>query len=120
MKMPMIEPAALARLAGAGSAFSVSAQPEDDGWIIYVHDEQGDRALLDVEGRAAAIFNALEAVAQRLRTLGIDRFEVKDQLSTPGYEDWLRAEVQEALDDPSPLVPHAEAMRRIRAALKAK
>jgi len=36
------------------------------------------------------------------------------------YDEWLKTEVQEALDDPSPLVPHDEAIRQIRAAIKKK
>lgn len=36
------------------------------------------------------------------------------------YTKWLKAEIQEALDDPSPTIPHAEAMRLIRAAIKQK
>lgn len=35
-------------------------------------------------------------------------------------DDWLAAEVQEALSDPSPGIPHEEAMRPIRAAVFAK
>ncbi|MGE1172779.1 stability determinant [Pseudomonas sp. BW7P1] len=29
------------------------------------------------------------------------------------YDRWFRAKVQEALDDPSPGIPHEEAMRRL-------
>ena len=31
------------------------------------------------------------------------------------YDTWFRAQVQEALDDPSPPIPHEEAMREIDA-----
>lgn len=37
-----------------------------------------------------------------------------------GYDAWLAAQVQEALDDATPAVPHDEAMRQIRAAVFAK
>ena len=30
------------------------------------------------------------------------------------YDAWLRAKVREALDDPRPLIPHAEAMAELR------
>ena len=33
------------------------------------------------------------------------------------YDKWLRAEVQEAIDDPRPSVPHEQAMQRVRAKL---
>ncbi|MYM69070.1 hypothetical protein GTP45_19820 [Pseudoduganella sp. FT55W] len=120
MKTQTIEPEALAKLARAKHEFSVSAQPDDLGWVVCVHDMQGDRLLLDLESKAAAVFDALEAVEQRLRALGIEQFDIKQMEKEEGYDEWLIGEVQEALDDPSPLVPHEEAMRRIRAAIKAK
>jgi predicted RNase H-like HicB family nuclease len=36
------------------------------------------------------------------------------------YDAWLIAEVQEALDDDSPSIPHEEAMRMVRAAVFGK
>lgn len=36
------------------------------------------------------------------------------------YDAWLIAEVQEALDDDSPGIPHEEAMRMVRAAVFSK
>lgn len=123
MKTQTIEPAALARLADAGSNFSVSVLSEGRGWIVCVHDEAGDRALLDLDRKATAVFDALQTVEQRLRGLGVLRFEVDGGRRSHGdlaYDEWLKAEVQEALDDPSPLVAHDEAMRQIRAAIKEK
>lgn len=120
MKTQTIEPAALARLASAKDEFSVSVQPDDCGWLVYVHDRQGDRVLLDLESKSAAVFDALQAVEQRLLALGVEQFEVQKLEKEEGYDEWLIAEVQAALDDPSPPVPHEEAVRRIRAAIKAK
>jgi hypothetical protein len=34
------------------------------------------------------------------------------------YTTWLEAEVQEAIEDTSPTIPHDEAMRRVRATIK--
>lgn len=34
------------------------------------------------------------------------------------YDKWLKAEVQEALDDTSPTIQPDEAMRQVRAAMK--
>ncbi|NGZ83004.1 antitoxin PaaA2 family protein [Duganella aceris] len=123
MNTQTIEPAALARLADAGGNFNVSVLPEGGGWIVCVHDEAGDRALLDLDRKATAVFDALQAVEQHLRTLGVLRFEVdggRRSHGDPTYEEWLKAEVQAALDDPSPLVAHDEAVRQIRAAIRAK
>jgi hypothetical protein len=38
-------------------------------------------------------------------------------MNNDDHAKWLKAEVQEALDDTSPTVPHDEAMRQIRASL---
>jgi len=35
------------------------------------------------------------------------------------YDRWFRAKVQEAIDDPGPLIPHDEAMARITATIEA-
>ncbi len=119
MKAQTIEAAVLAKLAAAGGHFSVSAEEEGGGWVVYVHDQQGDRALLDLEGKAAAVFDVLQAVEQRLQSVGVAQFEIREQQPND-YAAWLMAEVREALDDPAPPIPHAEAMRRVRAAIKAK
>jgi DNA-damage-inducible protein J len=36
------------------------------------------------------------------------------------YDAWFRAKVQEALDDPSPLVPHEQAMEEMQAIIDEK
>lgn len=39
----------------------------------------------------------------------------------PGeYDKWFRAQVQAAIDDPRPSIPHAQAMAEVRAALQRK
>lgn len=42
----------------------------------------------------------------------------QDSQKDPGYDEWLIAEVQEALDDTSPLIPHEEVIRMVREAIK--
>ena len=37
----------------------------------------------------------------------------------PGYDEWFRAGVQEALDDPGPDIPHEEVVRSFHAAIRA-
>ncbi|MEO7495443.1 MAG: hypothetical protein ABIT83_07925 [Massilia sp.] len=38
--------------------------------------------------------------------------------TSAAYDDWLRAEIQEAIDDPSPTISHEEVVRQVRAAIK--
>lgn len=43
---------------------------------------------------------------------------LKEAHAAAAHMKWLEAEVQEAIDDASPTIPHDEAMRRVRAAIK--
>jgi hypothetical protein len=47
----------------------------------------------------------------------ISEFETEEQAAS--HDRWLRAQVQAALDDPRPGVPHDEAMARVRATIEA-
>ena len=38
----------------------------------------------------------------------------------PGYDEWFRQQVQEALDDDSPGIPHEQVMREMRERLEAR
>lgn len=85
--------------------------------------ETHDYSLLDLDDPEIALFDSLTAVEQRLRELGIVQFDVDGRIDRDAehaaYSVWVREQVQEALDDPSPLIPHDEAIRQINAALKA-
>lgn len=122
MTTQSMELATLAKLAEAKANFSVSVLADKDGWTVCVHDEARDYVLLDQTGKAAAVFDALEAVERHLRAAGIVQFEVdgrKDRRSDgSGYDAWFRRQVQAAFDDPSPPIPHDEAMRLIQAAIE--
>lgn len=43
---------------------------------------------------------------------------MKHARATAAYTKWLQAEVQEAIDDHSPTIPHDYAMRQVRNAIK--
>lgn len=47
----------------------------------------------------------------------VSEFETEEQAAS--YDRWFRAEAQASLDDPSPGIPHDEAMARIRATIEA-
>ncbi len=40
--------------------------------------------------------------------------EFADSEEEAAYDVWFRAKVQRALDDPAPMIPHAEAMQWIK------
>ena len=50
--------------------------------------------------------------------LPVDRASTLEKNAAAAYTRWLKAEVQEAIDDTGPSVPHEDAMRRVRSALK--
>lgn len=43
---------------------------------------------------------------------------VRSAHEAAAYDKWLEAEIQEAIDDTSPTIPHDEAMRDVRAVIK--
>lgn len=47
--------------------------------------------------------------------------EIPQSMEDPSsYEQWFRAKVQEALDDPRPGIPHDEVMREMKAFIESK
>lgn len=45
--------------------------------------------------------------------------EFKTEAQATSHDRWFRAQVQAAIDDPRPSVPHDEAMARVRATIQA-
>lgn len=140
MTTETIDHATLAKLAEAGVVRSAHVVGQDGGWGILVKYGTTERALAAQRSRQVRIFRKLETLVEYLKGVGIPRFEVdavnynansagtakrpdraaamKDAHAAAAYTKWLKAEVQEALDDASPTIPHDEAMRQIRAAIK--
>ena len=48
----------------------------------------------------------------------VSAFETEEQASS--YDQWFRAKVKQALDDPRPSMPHDEAMARVEQLLAEK
>jgi hypothetical protein len=135
-----IDHTALLKLAEAGMVDSTHVIGQDGGWRIHVKYGASERQLAASGGQRPRLFHRLEALADYLKSIGIVHFDVNAleyrhdparphnpvSAGAPGEDDeaayarWLKAEIQEALDDPSPSIPHAEAMRQIRAAIKQK
>ncbi len=124
-KTGSIDDAELQVLAGDGGIISAHAIAQEDGWCVMVRDKLSVRALCVLAGAATNRFPSLDALADHLRALGVGAFDVSlaDPLlpasdADPDYDEWLRAEVQEAMDDPRPGIPHEEAIRMLRALSK--
>jgi hypothetical protein len=135
-----IDHGTLSRLAAAGVVHSAHVVGHEGGWGIVVKYGTTERALAAQRSQQIRIFRKLETLVDYLKEIGISRFDVdaenydprsgterkrpdraaalKDAHEAAAYVKWLKAEIQQAIDDPSPTVPHDEAMRQIRAALK--
>jgi hypothetical protein len=140
MATETIDHATLTKLAEAGVVRSAHVVGQDGGWGIVVKYGTTERALAAQRSHQLRIFRKLDTLADYLKGVGIPRFDVdaenydpdsvavtrrpdraaamKDAHAAAAYTTWLKAQVQEAIDDTSPTVPHDEAMRQVRAAIK--
>lgn len=140
MSTETIDHTTLTRLAEAGAVRSAHVVGQDGGWGIVVKYGMTERTLAAQRSHQVRIFRKLETLVAYLKSVGIPRFDVdaehydshsisatkrpdraaamKDAHAAAAYTKWLKAEVQEAIDDTSPTVPHDEAMRQVRAAIK--
>lgn len=142
MNTETIDHTTLSRLAEAGAVRSAHIIGQNGGWGILVKYGMTERALAAQRSHQVRIFRKFETLVSYLKGVGIARFDVDaanyDPVSLKGahsrpdrseamksahqaaaYDKWLKAEIQEAIDDTSPTIPHDEAMRQIRAAIKA-
>lgn len=140
MSPESIDHPTLIKMAEAGVVRSAHVVGQDGGWGLLVKYGMTERVLTAQRSQQVRIFRKLETLVQYLKAIGIPRFDVdaagyepsivsgskrpdraaamKEAHAAAAYTKWLKAEVQEALDDPSPTVAHEEAMRQVRAAIK--
>ncbi|OYO32115.1 hypothetical protein [Janthinobacterium sp. PC23-8] len=140
MTTETIDHTTLTKLAEAGVVRSAHVVGQNGGWGILVKYGMTERALATQRSHQVRIFRKLETLVEYLKGVGIARFDVdavnydphsastakrpdraaamKDAHAAAAYTKWLKAEVQEAIDDTSPTIPHDEAMRQVRAAIK--
>lgn len=140
MTSETIDHATLRKLAEAGAVCSTHVVGQPGGWGIVVRYGTAERALAAQRSQRVRIFRKFETLVGYLKGVGIVRFEVdavnwdvnsltvrirpdasqamKKAHEAAAYDKWLRAEVQEAIDDTSPTIPHDEVVRNVRAAIK--
>lgn len=140
MTTETIDHSTLTKLAEAGVVRSAHVVGQVGGWGILVKYGMTERALAAQRSQQVRVFRKLETLVEYLKGVGIPRFDVdavnydastpsvnrrpdraaamKDAHQAAAYTKWLKAEIQQAIDDPSPTIPHDEAMRQVRAAIK--
>jgi hypothetical protein len=140
MMTATIDHITLTKLAEAGVVRSAHVIGQAGGWGVLVKYGTTERALAASRSQQVRVFRRLETLVDYLKGVGIPRFDVdaanydqsgttvtkrpdraaamKDAHAAAAYTKWLKAEVQEAIDDTSPTIPHDKAMRQVRAAIK--
>lgn len=141
MNTETIDHTTLSRLAEAGAVRSAHVIGQAGGWGILVKYGMTERALAAQRSHQVRIFRKLETLVNYLKGVGIARFDVdavnydpdsleaarsrpdssakmKSAHEAAAYTKWLKAEIQEAIDDTSPTIPHDEVMRDVRAVIK--
>ncbi len=138
MNTETIDHTTLSRLAEAGAVRSAHIIGQKGGWGVLVKYGMTERALAAQRSREVRIFRRFETLVSYLKSVGIARFEVdavdydpaalkttsrrpdravamKSAHEAAAYNKWLKAEIQEAIDDTSPSIPHEEVMQDVRA-----
>ena len=139
MSTETIDHTTLSRLAEAGAVSSAHIIGQRGGWGILVKCGLTERALAAQRSQQVRIFRKFETLVSYLKGVGIARFEVdaenydaaslktthnrpdraeamKNAHAAAAYNKWLKAEIQEAIDDTSPSIPHDRVMEEVRAA----
>ena len=125
-----IDHLALVRLVEAGAVSGASIVGQPGGWGVVVQYGMVERGLAARRG-ATRVFRKFETLASYLKDIGITKYQVDASLFDPvalktdrkrtdaaermkgahqaaAYKGWLTRQIQEAIDDPRPSVPHAQ------------
>jgi hypothetical protein len=125
-----IDHVTLERLAEAGVVRGANIVGQSGGWGVVIQYGKTERALAAKRG-AVRVFRKFETLVSYLKGMGIAKYQVdasdfdstafkiehkradaaermKNAHEAAAYKGWLTQQVQEAIDDPRPSVPHDE------------
>jgi hypothetical protein len=134
MRTDIIDHTTLAKMTGAGVSLTACAVRREGGWVALIRYGTSERALAVQRTGPTKVFAQLDQLAAYLHDQGVARFEVdtspaahrdrdaalEGAQTAAAYTGWLKAAIQDALDDHHATVPHDKAMRQVRAAIKAE
>lgn len=132
MATDTIDHTTLERLIEAGAVHGASIVGQPGGWSVVIQYGMTERALAAKRG-AVRIFRKFETLVGYLMDLGLANYQVdasqfdpvsprtgrtradsaerlKNAHQAAAYAAWLTQEVQQAIDDPRPSIPHEEVM----------
>lgn len=84
---------------------------------IRIDEDIKTRAAAALEGVGLTLSDAVRILLTRVAKEG--GLPPGLTVTEETYDDWFRRKVQEALDDPGPLVPHEQVMSEMRALVDA-
>ncbi|WP_347259056.1 hypothetical protein [Methylocaldum sp.] len=135
---PTIDHVTLTRLVEAGAVRGAHIVGQPGGWGVVIQYGMTERVLAAKRGTVRQ-FRKFETLVAYLRDIGISRFDVDatqyDPAPTPArtrtdaaerlrqaheaadHDRWFRAQVQAALDDSRPGIPHDDVMAELKATL---
>ncbi len=125
-----IDRSTLEHLVEAGAVKGASIVGQPGGWGVVFHYGLTERVLAARRG-AIRNFKRFETLVDYLKSIGLAKYQVdatayepsappsdrkrtdaaermKNAHAAAAYKGWLTKEVQEAIDDPRPSVPHAQ------------
>lgn len=125
-----IDHVTLERLVEAGAVRGASIVGQPGGWGVIIQYGMIERVLAAKRG-AVRIFRKFETLVSYLKDIGITKYQVdashfdpvafktgrkradaaermKSAHEAAAYKGWLTQQVQEAIEDPRPSVPHSE------------
>ena len=126
----------LARLIDAGTDCGARIVGQSGGWTVRVQYGTAEQTLTAQRTRQIRLFRKMDTLVAYLKSIGIKRFNVdasdydpdgakvarpdraaamKHAHEAAAYDTWFRAQVQAAIDDPRPRVPHNQAKARFAA-----
>lgn len=125
---PIVRRTLIALLAAKRSQ-QVHAYAGKRGWSVVIRNGKTDLVLAD-ENDAVQIFPTLQALQEYLHAIAVPFFltdlsaldvsaddsEIQDRMreaqEVAECDQWIRQQVQEALDDPRPSIPNSEVKER--------
>jgi hypothetical protein len=142
MNTQTIDHTTLTKMAQAGVVRTAHVVGQAGGWGILVKCGMTEHALAAQRSHQVRIFRKLETLVTYLKGVGIARFDVdavnydtdsatthkrpdravamKSAHEAAAYDKWLKAEIQEAIDDTSPLIPHDVVMNEMQVLIDLK
>lgn len=139
MAAETIDHTTLSRLVEAGAVRGAHIVGQKGGWAVTIRYGVHERPLAAQRSRQVRLFRKFETLVVYLKQIGIARFDVdaanfdpdalktsrrpdrsaalKHAHETAAYDAWFRKQVQAAIDDPQPSIPHAEVMADAQAVI---